>query len=338
MNSYTHLTMDERYQIDDLRSEGFSQNAIAKKLGRSPTTVYREMIRNKGERVWRAGQAHKKARSRLLERGASNVRRVSESVWADAKDKLISFQWSPEQIAGRLKAQGEDGISRETIYQRIIADKKAGGMLYTHLRCQKLRRKRYGKSRGSPSILGRIGIEERPAVVDARKGIGHWEGDTIIGAGCNSGAIVSSVERVSRYTLLAKVQSKSAIGVSEALISKMSPISKLVHTMTVDNGGEFSLHKVVSEALNMQIYFARAYHPWERGTNENTNGLVRQYFTKSMRFDNVSDEEVQGVADKLNHRPRKCLDYKTPYEVFNRACAKSGVALRIWCATEVHLH
>lgn len=329
MNNYTHLTIDERYQIDSLRGQGFSKRAIAKKLGRSPSTISRELRRNKGERVWRAGQAHKKAIKRLLERGALNVRKVSESVWEDAKDKLLTFQWSPEQIAGRLKQQGQDGISRETIYQRIMVDKKAGGTLYTHLRCQKRRRKRYGKSHSRPSIVGRIGIEKRPAVVEARKRIGDWEGDTIIGAGCNSGAIVSSVERVSRFTILAKVSSKSPMGVSDALIEKMSPISQLAHTMTLDNGGEFSLHKLISQRLNMQIYFARPYHSWERGTNENTNGLVRQYFIKSMRFDKVTDEDVQRVANKLNNRPRKCLGYKTPYEVFKRACEKKGVALRI---------
>lgn len=327
--SYTHLTTDERYQIEDLRREGYLQVAIAEKLGRASSTVSREMERNQGERVWRARQADDKAKKRLKARGKSNARKVSETVWEEAKEALRTVQWSPEQIAGRLKQQGQDGISHETIYQRILVDKKAGGTLYTHLRCQKQRRKRYGKSHSRPSIVGRIGIEKRPAVVDARKRIGDWEGDTIIGAGCNSGAIVSSVERVSRFTILAKVASKSPMGVSDALIEKMSPISKLAHTMTLDNGGEFSLHKLISQRLNMQIYFARPYHSWERGTNENTNGLVRQYFIKSMRFDKVTDEDVQRVANKLNNRPRKCLGYKTPYEVFKRACEKKGVALRI---------
>lgn len=327
--TYKHLTMEERYQIDDLRSEGFSKSEIAKQLGRSPSTVTREMKRNKGERVWRAHQANEKAKERLTKRGQSNARKITESAWEYAKCQLSIFQWSPEQIAGRLKLEGYDGISHETVYQRILSDKKAGGLLYKHLRCQKLRRKRYGSKRRPPAILDRTGIEDRPAIVDARKRVGDWEGDTIVGAGCNSGVIVSSVERVSRLTILAKVENKGPIGITNAIIEKMGPLRELVHTMTVDNGGEFSLHKTISQALDMKIFFARPYHSWERGTNENINGLVRQYFMKSMRFDKVSDEDVQRVADKLNHRPRKCLGYQTPYEVFSKACKKKGVALRI---------
>lgn len=327
--NYQHLTMEERYQIDDLRSEGFSKSAIARQIGRSPSTVSREMRRNKGERVWRAHQAQEKASNRLIMRGKANARKVNERTWEYAKGKLSILQWSPEQIAGRLRLEGYDGLSHETIYQRILINKKAGGALYKHLRCQKLRRKRYGASRRPPAILDRIGIENRPAIVDTRKRIGDWEGDTIIGAGCNSGAIVSSVERLSRFTILAKVENKTPIGVTNAIIKKMGPYSKLVHTMTVDNGGEFSLHKSLSHSLDMKVYFARPYHSWERGTNENTNGLVRQYFVKSLRFDKVSDKDVQQVADKLNNRPRKCLGYKTPFEVFNKACKKKGVALRV---------
>jgi IS30 family transposase len=326
---YKHLTIEERYQIDELRSEGFSKTEIAKRLGRSPSTVYREMKRNKGERVWRAHQANEKAKRRLTVRGQINSRKVSESSWEYAKNQLSVHQWSPEQIAGVLKLEGRDGISHETVYKRVLADKKAGGALFKHLRCQKLRRRRYASNRRPPAILGRKGIEDRPATVDIRKRIGHWEGDTIIGAGCNSGAIVSSVERVSRFTILAKVKDKKPIGLTAAIIVKMEPFKKLAHTMTVDNGGEFSLHNKITEALGMKIYFARPYHSWERGTNENTNGLVRQYFKKTMRLDNVSDQDVQRVADKLNHRPRKCLGYKTPYEVFTQACKKKGVALRI---------
>ncbi len=327
--TYTHLTTEERYQIDDLRGEGFSKSDIAKHLGRSYATVSREMARNKGERVWRAGQADEKAKSRLRERGKKNARKVSDSAWEYTKNQLTTSQWSPEQIAGRLKLEGHEGISHELIYQRISADKKAGGELYKHLRCQKLRRKRYGTSRHCcPKILNRIGIEERPIIVDTRKRIGDWEGDTIIGAG-NSGAIVSSVERTSRLTCLAKVETKSAVIVTKAIIEKMQPFIKLAHTMTVDNGGEFGLHEEISRALDMKMYFARPYHSWERGTNENTNGLVRQYFGKRMRFDTITDEDVQYVADKLNHRPRKCLGYQTPYEVSNKACKKRGVALRI---------
>jgi len=327
--NYTHLTTEERYQIEELRSEGFSQNDIAKILERSPSTLSRELKRNKGERGWRAYGADKRAKGRLTQRGQANVRRVSEKDWEFAKNQLQANQWSPDQISGQLKLKGCGRISHEYIYQRILADKRLGGDLYKHLRCQKLRKKRYGSTRRPPTILNRIGIEDRPVIVDKRKRIGDWEGDTIIGGGCNSGAIVSTVERVSRFTVLAKVENKSPDGVTKAITRKMAPFGKLAYTMTVDNGGEFAFHERIAQALDIKIYFARPYHSWERGTNENTNGLVRQYFKKSMRFDIVTDEEVQSVADKLNHRPRKCLGYQTPYEVFSKACKKRGVALRI---------
>jgi IS30 family transposase len=288
------------------------------------------MKRNKGERGWRAYGSDIKAKKRLSERGKSNVRRVSEAAWEYAKKKLIEDQWSPQQISGVSKLKGFDGISHEFIYLRILEDRKVGGELYKHLRCKKIRRRRYASSRKcQPKILNRVGIENRPALVNARTRIGDWEGDTIIGAGCNSGAIVSSVERVSRFTILAKVTNKGPDGVTEAIIRKMGPFSGLAYTLTVDNGGEFSFHEKIAQVLDMKIYFATPYHSWERGTNENTNGLVRQYFEKKMRFDTITDEDVQRVADKLNNRPRKCLGYQTPSEVFNRACKKIGVALRV---------
>jgi IS30 family transposase len=327
--SYTHLTKEERYQIDHLRGEGFSQVEIAERLDRSPSTVSREIERNKGEREWRACQANEKARTRLIERGKNNARKISQSAWEFAKIHLINDQWSPEQIAGLLKLEGCDGISHEAIYQRIYADKKAGGKLFKNLRCQKLRRRRYASNRiRKPKICNRVGIENRPAIVEQRKRIGDWEGDTIIGAACK-GAIVSAVDRVSRFTLLAKVETKSAEGVAKILIKKLKPLKELSYTMTLDNGGEFCLHEIISKTLDINIYFATPYCSWERGTNENTNGLVRQYFKKTMNFDKITDSDVQLVAHKLNHRPRKCLGYKTPYEIFSKRCKEKGVALRI---------
>jgi len=326
---YKHLTMEERYQIDDLRGENFSQADIARELGRSASCISREMSRNKGERVWRASQANKKAQMRLSNRGQANASRVSEAAKGYAKAQLINYQWSPEQIAEVSKLEGREHISHEFIYQLISADKKVGGELFKHLRCQKLRRRRYASNRlRKPKIPNRIGIEERPAVVEQRKRIGDWEGDTIIGAGCK-GAIVSVVDRTSRLTILAKVETKNPEGVAKALIEKLQLLKDLSHTMTFDNGGEFCLHEQIAKELDIKIYFATPYCSWERGTNENTNGLVRQYFKKSMNFAMITDQDVQAVANKLNHRPRKCLGYKTPYEVFSTRCKKKGVALRI---------
>jgi IS30 family transposase len=327
--SYTHLTSEERYQIEELLSEGFLQKDIAQQLGRDPSTLSRDLRRNAGKRGWQACAANEKARQRLKKRGSSNAKKVSETAWDYAKNQLINFQWSPEQIAGRLKLEGKESISHEYIYQRILEDKQAKGVLHTYLRCQKKRRRRYaGRKQQGPKISNRKGIEERPKIVEKRIRIGDWEGDTIIGAKCK-GAIISSVERVSRLVFLTKVETREPKGISKGLVKRLSPVKDLAYTMTLDNGGEFCLHEEVAKALDMKIYFATPYCSWERGTNENTNGLVRQYFKKEMSFDKVTDEDVRWVEYKLNHRPRKCLGYKTPYEVFSRVCKKKRIALRI---------
>lgn len=328
--SYTHLTEEERYQIDDMLREGFTQESIAKALRRSTSTLSRELNRNTGQRGWRPRQAQQKAVSRLETRGSSNVKRANEDAWEYAKQRLQEDQWSPEQIAGRLIFEGRKTISHETIYERILTDKKTGGNLYTHLRCKKKRKKRYGSGRSARgSIPNRVGIEKRPAIVDTRKRTGDWEGDTIIGAYDGGAVIASMVERKSRFTYLAKAADKTTIAVIGGINASMKPIAAMMKTVTLDNGKEFSHHSDLTKVLNADVYFARPYHSWERGLNENTNGLVRQYFPKRTPFDNISENALQGVARKLNNRPRKCLGYKTPFEVFSKACEAKGVALRI---------
>jgi transposase, IS30 family len=326
---YKHLTEEERYQIDDLRREGFNQAEIAMKIGRSPSTLSRELRRNTGGRGWRPRQAQLKAVDRLIARGTNNARKVSEAAWNYAEKHLTEDQWSPQQIAGRAKLEGLPLISHETIYQRILEDKHAGGNLYSHLRCKKKRKKRYGSARSTRgTIPDRIDINQRPAIVESRKRIGDWEGDTIIGSHTRGAVIASMVERKSRYTVLAKSKNKTTIAVIKSINHRMLPIADLVHTITLDNGKEFSLHKVLAAVLDADIYFATPYHSWERGLNENTNGLVRQYFPKKSSFDNIAEYDLQCVAKKLNHRPRKCLCYKTPFEVLSKSCEKMGIALR----------
>jgi transposase, IS30 family len=327
---YTHLTEDERYQIDDLQREGFSQATIAKKLGRSRSTISRELNRNVGERGWRPRQAQMKANERLAVRGSANVKRASTTAWEYAKQHLENEQWSPEQIAGRLELEGLETISYETIYQRILDDKNAGGSLYTHLRCKKKRKKRYGsdKSRRG-AIPNRVDIDQRPKVVDEKSRIGDWEGDTIIGAHDGGAVIASMVERKSRFTRLAKAKNKTTVAVIDGINQSMLPLVDLVHTVTLDNGKEFTQHGIMSEVLDADIYFAKPYHSWERGLNENTNGLVRQYFPKKIPFDKITARDLQLVERKLNTRPRKCLGYKTPFEVFSKSCEKRGVALSV---------
>lgn len=325
---YKHLTEEERYQIDDLKREGFNQKQIAKKIGRSPSTLSRELRRNKGERGWRPRQAQHKAVERLVRRGTNNASKVSHVAWCYAEKHLTEDQWSPEQIAGRLEVDGLETISHETIYQRILEDKNAGGNLYTHLRCKKKRKKRYGSARSTRgTIPNRIDIDRRPAIVESRKRTGDWEGDTIIGSHTGGAVIASMVERKSRFTVLAKAKNKTTSAVIESINQGMLPIAALVLTITLDNGKEFSLHDIMAAKLGASVYFAKPYHSWERGLNENTNGLVRQYFPKKVPFDRITNHDLQRVAKKLNNRPRKCLGYKTPLEVFSKSCEQKGIAL-----------
>lgn len=327
---YTHLTEDERYQIDELLRQGYIQSDIAKELGRSASTLSRELSRNKGKRGWRPRQAESKAIERLTKRGTTNVRRVNELSWEYVIEKLTEEQWSPEQISGRMTLDKLESISHETIYRYILNDKLSGGTLYTHLRCKKQRKKRYGsKTAGRGCIPNRVDIENRPAIVDSRKRVGDWEGDTIIGCYKGGAVIASMVERKSRYTVLAKSPDKTTKSVMRGIVNKMKTFSDVIKTVTFDNGKEFSSHVDLTNSFGADIFFARPYHSWERGLNENTNGLVRQYFPKKTSFDKIDEKEFQNVADKLNSRPRKCLGYKTPSEVLKSLTERRGVALRI---------
>jgi IS30 family transposase len=225
----------------------------------------------------------------------------------------LSLQWSPEQIAASLP------VSHETIYQHIYADKAQGGSLWKHLRCQRKRRKRYasGKSRRG-QIIGRRPIAERPASVETRSQVGHWEGDTVIGAG-HKQAIVTLVERKSGFAVLSHVTRKTSDLVSQAIITSLAPVAQRVRTVTDDNGKEFADHAVVDEALKSTAYFADPFASWQRGSNENFNGLLRQYIPKKRPLSTVTADELKMIQDRINHRPRKRLGFKTPYEVFHQS-------------------
>lgn len=327
---YTHLTADERYHIDELLRQGFAQNHIAKALGRSASCISRELCRNKGMRGWRPHQAHEKAKAKLMARGKANAKKINDSAWQYAVDKLKTEQWSPEQIHGRLKKEKLPSISHESIYQRVLADKLSGGDLHTHLRCQKKRKKRYGSTMaGRGSIPNRVDIDNRPTIVDSRKRVGDWEGDTVIGSHNGGSVIATMVERKSRLLVVSKAKDKTTKEVIDGIIEQMKPLSALLETITFDNGKEFSGHHRLNETLGSDIYFAKPYHSWERGLNENTNGLLRQYFPKKTCFDNIDELEFQRIAKKINNRPRKCLGYATPLEVFKKLADDKGIALRI---------
>jgi IS30 family transposase len=311
MKSYTQLTQEERYQIHALMKAGHNQTEIARILGRSKSTISREVRRNKGMRGYRPKQAHRFAQER---RRSKCFRRISDGVW-DWVERLLREDWSPEQISLWLAQEKKLFISHEWVYQYILRDKRAGGGLYRHLRCQKPRRKRYGCYDRRGRIPNQRSIEERPAIVERRSRIGDWELDTIIGKG-HSGVLVSVTERKSRLTLLAKTPNKTAEAVREALLKLLTAHSDKVRTLTADNGKEFAHHEAIAKDLSADFYFAHPYASWERGLNENTNGLVRQYFPKDRDFSTITDNEVQSVMDKLNNRPRKCLGMKTPNQVF----------------------
>lgn len=315
--NYTHLTQHERYQIYVLKKAGHKQSEIARLINRSPATISRELARNRGLRGYRPQQAQRLAEARAV--NSRNAPQISADVWTEAQ-VCLRLQHSPEQIAAQLP------VSHETLYRRVYADKREGGDLWLNLRCQKQRRKRYasGQQRRG-TIPNRRSISERPAAVETRHRVGHWEGDTIIGAG-HQQAIVSLVERKSGYCLLAHVPRKTSEAVSQAIIKTLAPLQARVATLTFDNGLEFANHSAIDEALNSTSYFADPYASWQRGSNENTNGLIRQYLPKKRSFTTVTPKELAMIMDRLNHRPRKRLNWKTPHEVFMQSFNR--VALR----------
>jgi len=310
MRTYTQLTQEQRYQISAMQKIDKSQKEIAEELGVNKGTISRELRRNVGERGYRPKQAHENALGR---RSKAKVQ-IGAAVWEIVEEKLRQ-DWSPEQVSGWLKKEGRPSLSHEWIYQHILVDKAAGGDLYVHLRCHKKRRKRYGSYDRRGTLPNRVSIEERPELVEQRERLGDWEADTLVGQG-HQGALVSLVERKSRFTLLWPVKRRQADLVRHATTSLLLPFIDRVHTITGDNGKEFAEHAQIAKTLKAVFYFAHPYSAWERGTNENTNGLVRHYLPKSTNFSKVTQVQSLAAADKLNQRPRKCLAFRTPFEVF----------------------
>jgi IS30 family transposase len=312
--SYTQLTEGLRYQIYTLLGNGFTQADTAKQVGAHPSTISRELSRNIGERGYRPKQANEKALERRY--GADKALRMTKTMQAQVAEHL-RLEWSPEQISACLRSEGGDWVSHETIYQFVLEDKKNGGTLYKHLRhAGKKRKKRYGGSDRRGEIKDRVSIDNRPKSIEKRDRIGDWEIDLVIGKN-HKGAIVTIVDRLSLMTLIAKVDSKHAELVTKATTRLLRRYKRHgAHTITADNGKEFSGHKEISKALGVDFYFAHPYSSWERGTNENTNGLIRQYLPKGTEFEPVNEEKCQFIMDRLNNRPRKCLGYRTPNQVF----------------------
>ena len=311
MSHYTQLTREERYQISALKAAGHDQVEIAKVIGRHKSTISRELTRNRGLRGYRPKQADNLAVNRRQDKSTHRI--VPES-WSRV-ELLLREYWSPEQISRWLRYEENINVSPEWIYQYILRDKQSGGALYRYLRCQKQRKKRYGAQDRRGQLKGRVSIDERPEIVNQRSRVGDWEADTVIGKQGGS-VLVTLVERKTRLTVIGKAPNRTAQEVTAVIVKRLMPLAAQVKTLTYDNGKEFASHQQIDKELKSNGYFAHPYHSWERGLNENTNGLIRQFFPKGKDLVEITDAQIQEVMDKLNNRPRKCLGFKTPNQIF----------------------
>jgi IS30 family transposase len=316
--TYRQLSPEERYMLAALRRQGLNQAEIARALGRHRSTVCREVRRNstRADGHYRAFTAQERTNGRR-----SRSRRNSHFTTEDFAlvDALLRRQWSPEQVAGRLARSGLLSISHETIYRHVWLDKKAGGLLYTHLRgARKRRRKRYGAYDSRGRLAGKRMISERPAEVEARQQVGHWEADTVAGAGSRD-CVFTLVERKTGLALVGKLADRTAEGLSRRAVSLMRRPGAKFETVTADNGTEFHDYRRVERLTGAAFYFARPYHSWERGTNENANGLIRQYLPKGESMAGLTQQQCNAIARKLNTRPRKRLGFRTPLECYDES-------------------
>jgi transposase, IS30 family len=327
--SYTHFTTSERIRLYQLRiTEKRSMETIARIMKRAKSSISRELKRNTdgAYKVYLPDTAEVQMQRR---RQASKPRfsRVSTATIDGIKARLKRYH-SPEQIAGRLKQEGLPYVSYETIYQMIYADHADLGSYRVYLRQSRKQGRRKGTKQKRCGIPGRVGIEHRPAVADLKTEIGHWESDTVIG--CNhTGVVVTHVDKASKYLLAGLAKNKTMRQINEVTNQLFKGVKAAFRkTMTFDNGREFCGHQELAQDLGLSTYFANPYHSWERGLNEHTNGLIRQFFPKGTNFKIVKPEALQKVVELINHRPRKSLDYRTPFEVFF-ANTSEPVALQI---------
>lgn len=307
--NYQQLTEPQRYQISALLELNTSVRKIAEIVKCHRATVYRERARHSIDGRYCATRAHSLAQEKR--KSARKYRITPDRI--DLICWLLSNDWSPEQISNVLTCCNEP-VSHEWIYQYVADDKRNKGKLYKHLR-QGRKRYRKGKRTKGPAIKNAVSIDERPAIVDTRERFGDWEIDTVLGKH-GTGAIVTILERKSRLYLAMKVDSKSAEDVTRATIALLMPYKEHVHTITADNGREFANHEEIAKVLDAKVYFAHPYSSWERGANENANGLLRQYVPKGTDLRLVNNELVALALSRINYRPKKCLGFKQPAKVF----------------------
>lgn len=327
--SYQHLTLAEQSMIAPMRILGWSIRSIARHLGRAPSTISRELRRNhdgttgaySGYWAYRDAQRRRRAVRRSC---------LTSGGLATSVQEKLRCRWSPEQIAHRVRLEyphaAQMRISHQTIYTWLAADHRTGGAWSGYLRHHGRRRKRYGSGPRAAPLPGRVSLVDRPVIVHRRGRLGDWEGDLVVGRG-QRGFVATHVDRRSRFLLAAKVSRRTAAAVTVATQKLLHPLPQHARrTLTLDNGSEWARFPCLQRTLGLQVYVAAPYAAWERGTNENTNGLLRDYFPKRTDFSQITARQLASVVKELNNRPRKCLAYRTPAEVFARA---ASVALRI---------
>lgn len=329
--AYHRLTEEKRIIIETLRKEGCSNRHMAERVGCSPATVGRELKRNLSGKGYRHGKAQGKANRRAAEKAAKR-RRFTEGMWDLAKDRL-SKGWTFGQVCGRCRRDGIPMVCAETLYkeyysrQKLVREGKSHEDLPPLPMRRKKRRtrdrdaKRY-RDAGRGKIKGRVDIDERPKTVESRARVGHLEGDLVNGLK-GTGNIVTIAERMTRFTFFAYAATKEADVVASVVTGLLAPLPRgFLKTLTFDNGKEFAMFKLMEQALGVKVYFAKPYHSWERGTNENRNGVVRKVLPKGRSFDDVTEEEMRRIDHMLNDRPLKCLNWRTPREAFTSLPAR----------------
>jgi len=321
----SHITLQQRYSISLMLALGYKQKDIAQTIGKDKSVVSREIIRNCDNRSgeYRFDLAQRKYEKRMEDKpkNVAFTEKIEEYV-----NGLLAEKYSPEQIVGVARRDGKICVSHERIYQHVWANKKQGGALYLHLRTEgKYYRKRGNKKDRRGIIPARVDISERPPIVEKRERIGDLEIDTIIGKN-HQGAIVTINDRASGKVKMVKVKSKDASLVASKAMKVLEEWKPYLKTITSDNGKEFSMHQMISEKLNVDFYFAKPYHSWERGSNENLNGLIRQYIPKKTDFTTLTNKYIKYVENKLNNRPRKRFNFESPNKVFNKFINQQKVA------------
>ncbi len=314
--TYHQITSEERYMLSALKRQGLNQAQIAKALGRHRSSISRELRRNSSgwDGSYRPFVASHRARARL---SRSRTRNFFGDEEFRIVRRLLARKWSPEQISGYLRETNLLSISHETIYRHVWQDRHLGGSLYRHLRCAvKQRRKRHNSQDSRGRLPGKRHISERPASVEKRSRIGHWEIDTVVGAN-DKDCVVTLVERKTGYAFVGKLADRSMHGMSRRVRLLMRRASTRFKTITADNGTEFHDFASIEAETGVRFYFATPYHSWERGTNENFNGLLRQYLPKRTSMAHLTQRHCDAIAKDLNSRPRKRLGYRTPQECFN---------------------